>query len=109
MGGPPTTLVDSTHVLDTNGVDTESCSTQHNESIQWRHIGTVGVKTGTLTLSPATTTQLVGQSVTETATLLDGGGKGLPNAPITFNVTSGPDAGQSGTASPTTQDRHPSP
>src|SRR6266516_5107058 len=61
MGGPPTTLVDSTHVLDTNGIDTESCSTQHNESIQWRHIGTVGVKTGTLTLSPATTTQLVGQ------------------------------------------------
>ncbi len=98
MGGPPTTLVDSTHVLDTNGVDTESCSTQHNESIQWRHIGTVGVKTGTLTLSPATTTQLVGQSVTETATLLDGGGKGLPNATVNFTVTSGPNAGLSGTA-----------
>ncbi len=98
MGGPPTTLVDSTHVLDTNGIDTESCSTQHNESIQWRHIGTVGVKTGTLTLSPATTTQLVGQQVTETATLLDGGGKGLTNATVTFTVTSGPNAGQSSTA-----------
>src|SRR6266568_1843001 len=57
MGGPPTTLVDSTHVLDTSGIDTESCSTQHNESIQWRHIGTVGVKTGTLTLSPDNTGQ----------------------------------------------------
>src|SRR5438876_4132582 len=98
MGGPPTTLVDSTHVLDTNGIDTESCSTQHNESIQWRHIGTVGVKTGTLTLSPATTTQLVGQQVTETATLLDGGGNGLANATVTFTVTSGPNAGQSGSA-----------
>ncbi len=98
IGGIPTTLVDSTHVLDTNGIDTESCSVQQNESIQWRHIGAPGVKTGTLTLSPATTTQLVGQQVTETATLLDGGGKGLANATVTFTVTSGPNAGQSSTA-----------
>ena len=97
-GGVPTTLVDSTHVLDTNGVDTESCSTQQNESIQWRQIGAPGVKTGTLTLSPATTTLAVGQQVTETAVLLDGGGNGLPNATVNFNVTSGPNAGQSGSA-----------
>jgi len=96
IGGIPTTLVDSTHVLDTNGVDTESCSVQQNESIQWRQIGAPGVKTGTLTLSPAKTTQLVGQQVTETATLLDGGGNGLANATVTFTVTSGPNAGQSG-------------
>lgn len=95
IGGVPTTLVDSTHVLDTNGIDTESCLVQQNEAIQWRHIGTPGVKTATLTLSPATTTLAVGQQVTETATLLDGGGIGLPNANITFNVTSGPNAGQS--------------
>ncbi len=98
MGGVPTILVDSTHVLDTNGIDTESCSVQQNESIQWRHIGTAGVKTASLTLSPATTTQLVGQQVSETATLLDGGGVGLANATVTFTVTSGPDAGQSSTA-----------
>ncbi len=98
IGGVPTTLVDSTHVLDTNGVDTESCSVQQNEAIQWRHIGAPGVKTGTLTLSPATNTLAVGQSVTETATLLDGGGDGLPNATVNFTVTSGPDAGQSGSA-----------
>jgi hypothetical protein len=98
MGGPPTTLVDSTHVLDTNGIDTESCSTQKNESIQWRPIGTAGAKTATLILSPATTTQLVGQQVTETATLLDGGGNGLANANVNFAVTSGPNAGQTGSA-----------
>src|SRR5436309_252852 len=86
-GGVHTTLVDSTHVLDTNGIDTESCQTQRNESIQWRHIGTAGVKTASLTLSPATTTQLVGQQVSETATLLDGGGVGLANVPVTFTVT----------------------
>lgn len=98
IGGVPTTLVDSTHVLDTNGVDTESCSVQQNESIQWRHIGAPGVKTGTLTLSPATTTLAVGQQITETATLLDGGGDSLPNATVNFTVTSGPDAGQIGSA-----------
>jgi hypothetical protein len=96
VGGVPTTLVDSTHVLDTNGIDTESCSVQQNESLQWRPIGTGNstIKTGTLTLSPATTTLAVGQQVTETATLLDGGGFGLANANITFSVTSGPNAGQ---------------
>jgi hypothetical protein len=98
VGGVPTTLVDSTHVLDTNGVDTESCSVQQNESIQWRHIGSPGVKTATLTLSPATATLGVGQQVTETATLLDGGGSGLANATVNFTVTSGPDAGQTSNA-----------
>ena len=77
VGGVPTTLVDSTHVLDTNGIDTESCSVQQNEAIQWRHIGTPGTKQGTLTLQPSTSTLAVGQQVTETATLLDGGGVGL--------------------------------
>src|SRR6516165_1407993 len=98
VAGVPTTLVDRTHVLDTNGIDTESCSVQQNESIQWRHIGAPGVKTATLTLSPATVTQSVGQKVTETATHLDGGGSGLANATVNFTVTSGPNAGQTGSA-----------
>ncbi|MDQ2716979.1 MAG: Ig-like domain-containing protein [Chloroflexota bacterium] len=97
-GGVSTTLVDSTHVLDTNGIDTESCQVQQNEAIQWRHIGSAGVKTATLTLSPATTTLPVGQQVTETATLVDGGSVGLPNANVTFSIPAGPDAGQTGTA-----------
>jgi hypothetical protein len=40
IGGVATTLADSTHVLDTGGVDPGSCSPTHNESIQWRRIGT---------------------------------------------------------------------
>jgi len=95
VGGVPTTLVDSTHVLDTNGIDTESCSVQQNEAIQWRQIGTSGIKSATLTLSPAIATLGVGQQLTETATLLDGGGVGLANATVNFTVTSGPNAGQS--------------
>src|SRR2546425_3018614 len=34
VGGVPTTLVDSTHVLDTGGIDPDSCH-QPNESTQW--------------------------------------------------------------------------
>jgi hypothetical protein len=98
VAGVPTTLLDSTHVLDTNGIDTESCSVQQNEAIQWRHIGSPGVKTASLTLSPATVTLGVGQQVTKTATLLDGGGSGLVNATVNFTVISGPDAGQTGSA-----------
>jgi hypothetical protein len=40
IGGVNTTVADSTHILDTGGVDPGSCSPTHNESIQWRAIGT---------------------------------------------------------------------
>ena len=66
VGGVPATLIDSTHVLDTNGIDTKSCSVQQNEAIQWRHIGSPGVKTASLTLGPTTVTLGVGQKVTGT-------------------------------------------
>lgn len=98
IGGVPTTLVDSTHVLDTNGIDTESCQVQQNEAIQWRQIGTTGVKTATLTLGPAKTSLAVGQKITETSTLVDGSGNGLPNALVNFTVKSGPNVGQSSSA-----------
>lgn len=40
IGGVATTVTDSTHILDTGGVDPGSCSPTRNESIQWRLIGT---------------------------------------------------------------------
>jgi len=40
IGGKSTTLTDSTHVLDTGGIDPGTCSPSHNESIAWRRIGT---------------------------------------------------------------------
>jgi hypothetical protein len=98
IGGAATTLVDSTHVLDDGGIDRGSCTPKQNESIQWRAIGSPGTDAATLTLSPSTTTLFAGQPVTETATLLDGSGLGLPNTTVTFNVTSGPDAGRTATA-----------
>jgi hypothetical protein len=96
IGAVGTTLVDSSHVLDTGGIDAGYCG--QNESIQWRQIGAPGVKTAALSLGPATVTQFTGQPVTETATLLDGSGAGLPNATVNFAVTGGPDAGLKGAA-----------
>ncbi len=93
IAGVPTTLADSTHVLDSGGIDAGSCTPKRNESIQWRAIGSAGSNFATLTLGPATVTQFAGGSVTETASLLDGGGGGLPNVAVRFDVTSGPDAG----------------
>ncbi len=98
IGGVATTLTDSTHVLDTTGIDLGSCPPDQNESIQWRPIGSAGASQATLSLGPAAVTAVAGASVTETATLLDGSGQGLPHAVVAFSVTSGPDAGTTGTA-----------
>jgi Bacterial Ig-like domain (group 1) len=97
VGGVASTLVDSTHVLDSGGIDAGSCSPKHNESIQWRPIGAAGSSAATLTLGPTASTASAGQPATETATLLDGSGAGIPNATVNFTVTSGPDAGMTGT------------
>jgi hypothetical protein len=47
IGGKSTTLTDSTHVLDTGGIDPGTCPNSHNESIPWRRIGT-----GSIPFSP---------------------------------------------------------
>jgi hypothetical protein len=99
IAGVPTTLVDSTHVLDTGGIDAGSCSPKHNESVQWRPVAASGSLNATLTLGPTTATAFSGGPVTETATVLDGSGSaGLPNTSVNFSVVSGPDAGVTGTA-----------
>jgi outer membrane lipoprotein-sorting protein len=98
VNGVATTLADSTHVLDSGGTDRGSCPPKTNESIQWRAIGAAGSDDATLTLGPATVSAVAGTPVTETATLLDGSGDGLPNATVNFTVTSGPDAGTTGSA-----------
>lgn len=98
VNGAPTTLVDSSHVLDTGGIDRGYCAPARNESIQWRPIGASGADTASLTLSPGSTSQNAGQPVSVSATLLDGGGAGIPNTNVTFTVTVGPDAGRTGVA-----------
>src|SRR5664280_2207158 len=96
IGGIATTLVDSTHVLDTGGIDRGYCG--RNESIQWRPIGAAGSDAATLTLGPASASQPVGGQVTETALLQDGGGAVVPNVTVGFKVIVGPNAGVTGSA-----------
>lgn len=98
IAGMATTLADSTHVLDTGGIDRGYCQPKQNESIQWRRIGAAGGNDGSVTLGPATVTAPVGKRVTETATVLDGSGFGLPDVAVQFAVTSGPDSGTKATA-----------
>lgn len=99
IGGVTTTLVDSAHVLDTDGIDLGYCHS--NESIQWHAIGVgaVGVHSATLSLYPANTNPAIGQKITETAFLEDATGYPLPNAQVNFSVASGPDAGLTGSGS----------
>ena len=93
-----TTLLDTGHVLDTGGLDSVGCP-RGNESLQWRAIGTGGatVSGGNLTLEPLSSTVGAGATTTLVARLKDAAGV-LPlfNAPVDFNVTSGPNAGQTG-------------
>ena len=98
IGGVPTTLADSTHVLDTGGIDLGYCGGPNgkNESIQWRPIGAAGSSSATLSLAPGAVSKSVGGSVTETATLVDGGGNALAGVGVAFSVTSGPNTGQTG-------------
>ena len=96
VAGTPTTLVDATHVIDSGGIDAGSCSPKTDESFQWRPIGAPGVKQASLTLAPSSATAPSGSAVTETATLLDGSGQGIPHATVAFVVTDGPDAGTTG-------------
>src|SRR5579859_4233396 len=93
--GVTTQLADSSHVLDTGGIDAGFCG--FNESRQWRAKGAPGTADETLSLVPATVTSPLGQPAAETATVLDGSGYGLPNVAVKFSVSNGPDAGTTGT------------
>jgi hypothetical protein len=105
VNGVATTLVDSTHVLDTGGIDVGSCTPPQNESIQWRAVGSAGVNSAALSLAPSSTSAALGQSVTETATLVDGGGAPIDNVPVNLTVACGPNIGLSlsGTTNPSGQ------
>jgi len=98
IGGVPTSLLDTGHVLDTGGFDSASC--KPNESLQWRSIGGAGIgaEGGSIALTPATQTQGLGATATVTSTVLDAGGSPLPNVSVDFKVLSGPNAGVTGTA-----------
>jgi hypothetical protein len=97
INGQPGTVQDTGQILNTKGVDGASCG-MGNESQQWAPAGSVSCPGSSLTLAPPTQTDTVGGSATVTATLANSCGDPLQGAQISFAVTSGPNAGATGTA-----------
>ena len=91
IAGTTTTFLDSSQVLNTGGFD---LACLRNESTAWQRIGGGGAPIN-LPLPPAASLNLTpfnipnatqGQSVSLTASALDGGGNAVPNLPVTLQV-----------------------
>jgi RHS repeat-associated protein len=100
VGGVATDYFDTGHILDTGGFDFfYNCGFQGQESLQWRLIGTTGIHSnGAFVLAPAVGSSALGSPYTLTATVQDANSQPLANVAVTFQATSGPNAGKSGTA-----------
>lgn len=97
IDGTTTAFNDSGQVLNTGGVDGASCPPLNgNESTQWTLIGSQPCAGAELSLAPPSQTQQVGDTAMVTATLTNGCGTPLQGAAVTFNVTSGPNTGTTG-------------
>jgi RHS repeat-associated protein len=100
IGGVATDYFDTGHILDTGGFDYYfSCGFQGQESLQWRLIGTTGISSnGAFVLAPAVGASALGSPYTLTATVKDANNQPLANVVVTFQATSGPNTGKSGSA-----------
>lgn len=94
--GTKATLLDTGHILDTGGRDAVNC--YGNESLQWRALGTVGATQagGSLVLQAPGDSPVIGTPYTQVATLSDASNLPQPNVSVNFHVTSGPNAGATG-------------
>lgn len=97
IDGVLNTFTDSKQVLNTGGIDLASCPPGSNESQQWSLIGT-RCTGATLALAPATQTDDVYATAQVTATLANSCGDPLQGATVAFTIPSGPNAGQTGSA-----------
>jgi RHS repeat-associated protein len=101
IGGAATTYFDTTHILDTGGIDLAACGPDSpNESLPWRLIGTAGVgSSGDFLLAPAVgTPSVLGSSFSLTATVTDPNQQPVPGVTVVFEATSGPNRGLTGQA-----------
>jgi hypothetical protein len=99
VNGITTSAPDSGQVLNTGGVDPGGCGTPKNESTQWVAIGQIPCPGQSLSLVPSSQTHSVGTTATVTATFTNSCGDPLSGALVTFTVSSGPNAGVTGSSS----------
>lgn len=97
VDGSTSSYTDSGQVLNTGGVDPGACSNS-DESTQWVPIGSRACPGQTLSLTPVTQSDSVDTTATVAATLTDACGNPLGDVVVAFRVTSGPNAGTTGTA-----------
>jgi hypothetical protein len=96
VNGVVSTFSDTGQVLNTGGVDSAVCPSGSNESTQWTPIGSAPCAGSVLTLAPPSQIQHVGDTAMVTASFTNSCGDPLQGAAIGFNVTSGPNAGLTG-------------
>jgi hypothetical protein len=97
IDGSVSTFSDSGQVLNTGGFDLASCPPGTNESTQWTPVGSAPCAGSQLVLTPPSQHQDVGASATVTASYTNSCGDPLQGATVDFDVTSGPNAGTTGT------------
>jgi hypothetical protein len=103
VNGTAASYNDTGQVLDTGGVDANSCTPgvpNANESIQWTPVGQTGANGLKVTDSPSTQSAVPTTGTANvTATVTNGSGGALAGVPVEFNITSGPNAGTTDTIS----------
>jgi hypothetical protein len=101
VDGATNSYIDSGQILNTGGVDRANCPPGANESTQWTLVGDVSCPGQNLSLTPPSQSHTVTTTASVTATYTNGGGptcgQPLSGAVVDFTVTSGPNAGVSGT------------
>jgi hypothetical protein len=101
IDGVTTTHADTGQVLNTGGVDGDTCAhgsrAAGNESQSWTPIGQPACSAVALALSPPTQTHTIGSTATVTAHFSNSCGP-LSNTAVNFLVLSGPNNGTTGTA-----------
>jgi len=97
LDGVANSFMDSGQVINTGGIDVAACPSGPNESEQWVQVGDQPCPGAVLSLAPATQSPAIGTSATVTASLTCGS-TALQGASVDFSVTTGPNAGTTGSA-----------
>ena len=91
--GVTTTYADTGQILNTGGIDAETCRNGTNASTQWTAIGSPPCPHAVLTVTPSTQSQEVGTTATVQATFTNSCGTPLAGVNVDFTSRTGPNAG----------------
>jgi Big-like domain-containing protein len=93
VNGVTTTYADTGQILNTGGIDVETCANGTNASTQWTSIGSPPCPRAVLTVTPSTQSQEVGTTATVSATFTNSCGTPLAGVNVDFTSLTGPNVG----------------